>query len=340
MARPEHELQPGLPTTYKEAIDMVKVPRLLVVLVACAAVSLPLTVGASTKPTKTVASYQLKPHTRCNAGYVRTHGKKRINGHLRSVVLCKLVVHTPPHDPPTVVTVTASANPALPGASITYTIQVADVLAATTGQIQVTVDGVAVAGCYPILNPILGGGALTGTCQTTAPPEGTHLVVGIFTGDAVFAQSAGALTEVVSLAPITTVPSVPAYPTSITVTYATSAYFNQVSGRDCVPGFDITGTFQISGWNDSLPNHLTLDILGNVVQIHDDGQADGTGWWGLAVQHYHGPDIVWTNPYGLPTSSFNMPVSFSGLTTNKLVLLGSSSSSQGIVPARSGRNCG
>lgn len=107
-------------------------------------------------------------------------------------------------------TITASTNPAVINTQVTYTVTIASTaIPSTTGQIEVTDNGVPIQGCYPIANPVYpGNGAIVGSCTAMYGSPETTIISAVFTGDAVYAQSAGSMTEVVNAtAPVVTPPS-------------------------------------------------------------------------------------------------------------------------------------
>lgn len=123
------------------------------------------------------------------------------------VVPLKAIAPAPkPVDPPTVVTLTTNDNPATTGDTVTYTVTVASTtIPDTSGQIEVTDNGVNVPGCFPIKATTYNqNGTFVGACSGIYNSSGTHTIDGIFTGDQVYAQSAGTLTEVINdPAPVT-----------------------------------------------------------------------------------------------------------------------------------------
>lgn len=198
----------------------------LAVLVGCAT---PALAGVATKAP--VASYALGKAKTCKVNYhkktltktekiiVKVKGKSKVETKSVRYVGC---VYTAPKtttkttipakvpggsggipaaksDPPTSVTVIPSENPALVGDMVTYTITVASVaIPQTTGKIEVSDNGQQVDGCFPIQNPTYNAdGTFSGTCSMTYSQAETDTIVGVFTGDSVFAQSAGSMTETV-----------------------------------------------------------------------------------------------------------------------------------------------
>lgn len=113
-------------------------------------------------------------------------------------------------DPPTSVVVTSNDNPALVGDTVTYTVTVASVaIPSTTGQIELSDNGQSVSGCFPIVVTTYNSdGTFSGQCSVTYSSIGdatteNDTIVGIFTGDQTYAQSAGSMTETINaVAPV------------------------------------------------------------------------------------------------------------------------------------------
>jgi hypothetical protein len=109
-------------------------------------------------------------------------------------------------DPPTVIAVTPSESPAIVGDVITYSMTVADVLTATQGAAYMTDNGTTITGCTGPTPNINGSLDYSCTETYTSADVGSHLIVGVFLGDATYGQSAGQLNEPVDLtAPVTVV---------------------------------------------------------------------------------------------------------------------------------------
>ena len=81
--------------------------------------------------------------------------------------------------PPSVTTVTSSANPATFGQSVTYTATVAPTSPVPTGTVAFTDGGQSIAGCGAV--PVDGSGQAQ--CSTTPSPTGAHSVVASYSGD-------------------------------------------------------------------------------------------------------------------------------------------------------------
>lgn len=108
-----------------------------------------------------------------------------------------------PADPPTNVTVTSSDNPGVINTPLTYTVTVSSVaIPSTTGQIEVSDNGTVI--CGPSNGTYNADGTYSLTCPVTYATTGSHTIVGLFSGDQEFAQSAGSLTEVVNATQTTT----------------------------------------------------------------------------------------------------------------------------------------
>ena len=93
----------------------------------------------------------------------------------------------------TATTLSSSANPSRVGAAVTFTATVSP--APDTGTITFTDSGAAISGCSATSAVASSGRA---TCTTTYRVAGRHAIVASFSGDAYFAPSRGALTQVVA----------------------------------------------------------------------------------------------------------------------------------------------
>lgn len=212
--------------------EMRRSMAVFVAMLLCVAGMLAGTGSASAAAKRVAPHYYVMRHpkAKCAAHYVKRTLRLHEHGKMVRVVGCvfvRPVVHkkavkpitvgttgtktlVPPTvtaDPPTGVTITSNDNPAVVGASVTYTVTVASTaIPQTTGQLEVFDNGVALAGCDPIAVPTYpGNGTFVGTCSTIYSAATVDVISAVFTGDSVFAQSEGSMTETVfATAPATT----------------------------------------------------------------------------------------------------------------------------------------
>ena len=178
--------------------------------------------------------YVLGKATSCRVSYRKstlTHVVRRDGKRLRvryvacvyvapKPVVTTVVTTTTLADPPTFVSVSSSESPAIVGDTITYTMVVADVLTSTLGQVYMLDNGVKLTNCAGPTAQSNGSLAYVCTEVYSLADVGPHLIVGVFLGDAVYAQSAGSLAVSVDLtAPVmTTAPTTTTSPPPTTTT--------------------------------------------------------------------------------------------------------------------------
>lgn len=165
--------------------------------------------GATAKKPAAHAAYALKGK-KCRVDFIKRTERHNVGGKQRRYVAC--VYKKPVADPPTVVTVTSSENPAVVGDSVTYTVVVDHILGPTTGKLELWDGATQLTKCSIPQTPTAPNGSaeIAGQCTEVAQVSGYSPISGIFTGDQVYAQAAGTLLETISVpAPTTTTQPAP-----------------------------------------------------------------------------------------------------------------------------------
>ena len=158
-------------------------------------------------------AYPLGHAKKCRPDYFKSTHVRRVRGKRVRFVACvyraPVTTTTKGGDPPTAISLSASESPAIVGDVITYSMTVADVLTSTLGAVYMTDNGTTLSGCVGPTATTQGSLAYSCTETYAAADVGSHLIVGVFLGDATYGQSAGQLSEQVDLtAPVTTTTTV------------------------------------------------------------------------------------------------------------------------------------
>lgn len=170
--------------------------------------------------------YQLGHAKACKADYFKSTHVHMVRGKRVRFVACvyraPVTATTKGGDPPTAISITPSESPAIVGDIITYSMVVADVLTSTLGQVYMTDNGVKLTGCTGPTPTSQGSLAYSCTETYTSSDTGSHLIAGIFLGDATYGQSAGQIVEPVDLTAPTTTTTIPLSGVLSTTTTTTS----------------------------------------------------------------------------------------------------------------------
>jgi hypothetical protein len=170
------------------------------------------------------------------------------------------------------VTLTASANPATIGQSVTYTASVSSILGNPSGWVVFT-DTTTVPITQSAQIPLVGGNA--STTFTLAAPAGSHAITAAYSGDANFAAVTANLTETANLATILTLTALPVsstYGQNVAITASLSPNPGTTTTVTFSDGTTVLGTAALSGGSATL-NLATLSVGTHALTASYPGDA-------------------------------------------------------------------